>query len=275
MILPILLDKTKLLPIYVVRIGITRNQYKISREDGFNSYQILYCVSGSGIFKVGGKSYKISSGDAFFFRPGVPHEYIPVEKPWKTTWITYSGSSAEGIADYLGLGDTAVFSIPNLTEFDLLTKSLSDVFISDKADKEIRSSCILYKMLIKVGGYIDNLPQNGGMTQNEKFQKISPVIDLMKRKYNEDISLETMADEIGVTANHLCRLFNQVYGVTPLKYLTQLRLNEAKNFLSSSDDMKIKDIAAATGFNGVSYFCTVFKKYEGVTPEVYRRINIF
>lgn len=275
MILPILLDKTKLLPIYVVGIGFKQDQYNIVRKDGFHSYQILYCTAGSGIFIADGKEYKIGVGDAFFFRPNIPHEYRPAKRPWKTKWITYSGNSAEGIADYLGLDDTAVFSLPNLTEFDLLTKSLSDVFKSNKADKEIKSSCILYKMLIKIGGYRNNLPQNGGMTQNEKFQKLNPVIELMKNKYNEDLSLEAMAAEIGVTANHLCRLFNQVYGVTPLKYLTQLRLNEAKNFLSSNSEIKIKDIAEAIGFNDASYFCSVFKKSEGMTAEEFRRINTF
>lgn len=275
MILPILLDKTKLLPIYVVGIGVKKSQYEIVRKDGFHSYQILYCTEGGGIFRAEGKEYKIGVGDAFFFRPGVPHEYYPTKKPWKTKWITYSGASAEGIADYLGLGDTTVFSVSGLTEFDMLTKSLSDIFKSNRADKEIESSCILYKILIKVGSCRNNLPQNGGMTQNEKFQKINPVIELMKGKFNEDLSLERMAAEIGVTSNHLCRLFNQVYGITPLKYLTQLRLNEAKSLLSSNKEIKIKDIANAVGFNDSSYFCAVFKKSEGVTAEEFRRINTF
>ncbi len=275
MVLPILLDKTKLLPIYIVGMGNTWDQREIIRKDGFHTYQIFYCTEGSGIFRAEGKEYKIGVGDAFFFRPNIPHEYRPVKSPWKATWITYEGSSAEQIADYLGLGNTAAFSLRNTKEFDMQTSSLYDMFESDFPDKDIKISCMLYKMLIKIGECHNDLPQSGGMTQNEKYRKLMPVVEMMRERYSEDLSLELMAGKISVTSNHLCRLFNQVYGTTPLKYLTQIRLNIAKEKLCSYDDMKIKDIAEETGFNEASYFCSVFKKSENMTPEEYRRINRF
>lgn len=275
MLLPMLLEKTKLLPLYVTGIGIKPNQNEIIREKGFHEYQILYCTEGSGIFKTEGKEYKICKGDAFFFRPYVPHEYRPVKSPWKTKWITYSGTSAESIADYLGFGKTDVFTVKKLNDLDMLTTSIYEMCESDVSDKEIKISWMLYKIIIKLGACRSNIPQNGGMTQKEKFQKLAPVIELMKNECSADLSLEVMADEIGVTPNHLCRLFNQVYGVTPIKYLTQLRINTAKNFLCSQNEMKIGDIALKTGFHDASYFCSVFKKNEGMTPEEFRRFNTF
>ena len=275
MILPILLSKTKLLPIYVVGIGLKEEQDDIIRNDGFPAYQILYCSEGSGIFSAGGHEYKIEKGDAFFFRPNVPHEYHPLTRPWKTKWIAYDGSSADKIADYLGLGDTAVFSLHDVQDFDVLTNSLSDMFWCDDPDKEIKTSCMMYKIMIKVGECFNNAPQVGGMTQNEKYEKVSPVIELMKTKYSEDLSLDYMAESIGVTSNHLCRLFNQVYDTTPLKYLTHLRLNMAKYYLCSHKNIKVKEIASKVGFHDASYFCAVFKKSEGMTPDEFRKINAF
>ncbi len=275
MVLPILLSKTKLLPIYIVRMNNTKDQGKIFRKEGFHTYQIFYCTEGSGIFRAEGREYKIGAGDAFFFRPDIPHEYFPVKKPWKATWITYEGSSAGQIADYLGLGNTAAFSLKNTKEFETQTSALYDMFESDHPDKDIKISCMLYKMLIKIGECHNNLPQSGGMTQNEKYRKLIPVIDMMREKYSKDLSLELMAKEIAITPNHLCRLFNQVYGTTPLKYLTQIRLNAAKELLCSYDDIKIKKIAEETGFSNPSYFCAVFKKSENMTPEDYRRLNRF
>lgn len=275
MILPILLNKTKLLPIYVVGIGYKEEQDDIIRKDGFPAYQVLYCCEGSGTFCTQNREYKIEKGDAFFFRPNIPHEYYPVKRPWKTKWIAFDGSSADKIADYLGLGDTAVFSVRDVEDFDVMTNTLSDTFWCDDPDKEIKTSCMMYKIMIKVGECINDAPQLGGMTQNEKYEKVSPVIELMKTNYARDLSLDTMAASIGVTSNHLCRLFNQVYDTTPLKYLTHLRLNMAKYYLCSHKDEKIKEIAAKVGFHDASYFCAVFKKAEGMTPDEYRKINAF
>lgn len=275
MILPILLNKTKMLPFYVNGIGLKEQQQDICRPNGLPVYQILYCTEGCGTFTAGGHTYKIKEGDAFFFRPNVPHEYHPVSKEWKTKWISFSGNSVESVTDYIGIGDTAVFSLHSVQDFDVLTNSLSDMFWCDDPDKEIKTSCMMYKIMVKIGECYNNAPQPGGMTQNEKFEKISPVIELMKTHYAEDLSLDGMAESIGVTANHLCRLFNQVYDTTPLKYLTHLRLNMAKYYLCSHRTVKIKEVATNVGFNDASYFCAVFKKAEGMTPDEYRKINAF
>ena len=275
MILPMLFTKTKLLPVYVIRMGVKEDQYDIVRKEGFPGYQILYCTEGSGIFCAEGHEYKIGEGDAFFFRPNVPHEYHPVKKPWKTKWITYAGSAAEGIADYLGLGKTAAFSLEKPCNFDMLVNSMSDMIEGDDPDKEIKISCMLYKIIIKIGEFSSRAPRSGGMNQNEKYKKIAPVVEMIKERFSEDLSLDAMAGCIGVTANHLCRLFNQVYGTTPLKYLTQMRLNMAKNYLCSAEGLKVREVAKSVGFHDASYFCAVFKRLEGMTPDEFRKINMF
>lgn len=275
MILPILLNKTKLLPIYVVGIGTKWKQESVVRPCGFPGYQILYCTEGSGIFKAGGREYKIKKGDAFFFRPDVPHEYWPTEAPWCTKWIVFMGTAAESVMDYLGFGAYEVFSLHDLEDFDMQVHSLSDMFWCDDPEKEIKTSCMMYRIIIKTGECLNSASRNDGLSQNEKYEKLGPVIELMKTRYNEDLSLNVMANTIGVTTNHLCRLFNQVYDTTPLKYLTHLRLNMAKYYLSSPHNLMVKEVAAAVGFHDVSYFCAVFKKAEGMTPDEFRKINAF
>ena len=274
MILPILLNKTKLLPVYVVGLGGDKNQRHIKRPCGFSSYQILYCIGGSGVLKIENKEYKISKGDAFFFKPDIPHEYYPIGDNWQVRWIVFMGSAVEDILLYLGIGNSEVFTIPALKEFDVQVSNISDMFWCDDPNKEIKTSMLMYKLLIKIGEYKNSVTKTSGLSMKERYEKLIPVIEMLKERYADDLSLTDMASAIGVTTNHLCRLFQQVYNTTPLKYLTHYRLNIAKQLLSS-DDMKIKDIAAISGFKDASYFCLVFKKSEGITPEEYRKINIF
>ena len=275
MILPILLNRTKLLPVYVIGVGSHKSQSEIIRRCGFQEYQILYCTNGSGILEIENREYEIKSGDAFFFRPDIPHKYYPAEKPWGTKWIVFDGSAVENIVDYMGFGNSEVFALYRPDDFDILVNTISDMFWCDDPDKEIKTSMLMYRLLIKMNECMNHTAKFGGMTRCEKYEKLNPVIELMQTRYKEDLGLADMAKTIGVTTNHLCRLFHQVYDTTPMKYLNHLRLNLAKQYLSSPKNIRVKDVAAAVGFNDPSYFCAVFKKSEGMTPEDFRRINAF
>lgn len=274
MILPIPSNRTKLLPIYAVSIDSHKSQEEIIRRDGFQEYQILYCTHGKGILQIENKEYEIRSGDAFFFRPDVPHRYFPTEKPWSTKWIVFGGSSVESILEYMGFGKSEVFKLYRPEDFDIRVNAIADMFWCDDPDKEIKTSMLMYKLLIKVNECMNRISKTGGMTRHEKYEKLNPITELMQTHYKEDLGLEKLADTIGITTNHLCRLFRQVYNTTPMKYLNGIRLNLAKQYLSTKQ-MQIKDIAYEVGFNDPSYFCAVFKKTEGITPEEYRRINAF
>ncbi len=275
MILPILLNRTKLLPVYVIGIGGHKSQDPIDRPCGFQGYQLLYCTGGSGVLRIENQEHEIARGDAFFFRPDIPHEYYPEEEPWSVRWVVFAGNAVEDIITYLGFGNSEVFHIRDLENFDIQVSTMSDMYWCEDPDKEIKTSMLMYKLLIKMGECRNNTAKPSGMSKNEKFEKLRPVIEMLKTRYREDIGLREMAAVIGVTSNHLCRLFQQVYDTTPLKYLTHLRLNMAKYYLCSSENFKVREVAAAVGFKDPSYFCAVFKKAEGITPEDFRRINSF
>ncbi|MEG2381722.1 MAG: AraC family ligand binding domain-containing protein, partial [Oscillospiraceae bacterium] len=151
MLLPIVLEKTKLLPIYVIGMGIKEHQTRKYREQGFAGFQLLYCTSGSGVFVIEGKEFIIECGDAFFFRPEVPHEYYPTSDIWKTRWVAFLGSSAANIMDYLDFGNYEVFKLSHFEEFDIQMNALWDMFWCDEPDKEIKTSMLMYKMIIKMG----------------------------------------------------------------------------------------------------------------------------
>ncbi len=271
-----ILKKTHLLPLYVVGIGSPANQRRIVRPEGFQGYQVLYCLYGTGILEIEDKKYTIAPGDAFFFRPDIPHSYYAKSSAWGVRWIVFAGGGVENLMDYFTFGKSEVFHIHNLETFDAQVDIISDLFWSENdSDKEVKVSALLYKLLIQVAEYKNQPPRAERIAKNEHYQKIQPVITMLKTRYPEDLSLQDMASAIGVTTNHLCRLFQSVFSTTPLKYLTNLRLNMAKRYLCSPDNWKVKEIATTIGFKDPSYFCAVFKKAEGITPEEFRRQNAF
>ncbi|MBI6874685.1 helix-turn-helix transcriptional regulator [Clostridium aciditolerans] len=72
-----------------------------------------------------------------------------------------------------------------------------------------------------------------------------------------------------ITPNYLSTIFNEKNGISLKDYINKLRIENAKKYLVETD-MKISDISKIVGYNQLSYFGSIFKKFEGCTPNEYR-----
>ena len=95
----------------------------------------------------------------------------------------------------------------------------------------------------------------------------------MRETYKENISLDDMCDVAEVSKSYLCRIFKRKTGMSPVQYLMNIRVEEAKKLLISTD-MRIKRVTNEVGFNDISYFCAVFREKVGITPDEYRRVQM-
>lgn len=115
------------------------------------------------------------------------------------------------------------------------------------------------------------LSESGGTqdTSSASPAVILTVLQYINANYAKDISLQTMADEIHLNRNYIGQLFKREIGYSYSKYLTELRVQKAKEMLLRSD-LQIADVCDATGFNDYFYFIKVFKKETGCTPSQFR-----
>jgi AraC-like DNA-binding protein len=96
------------------------------------------------------------------------------------------------------------------------------------------------------------------------------VVELMRARLAEAISLEECAAVANLSLSHFARSFTKTTGVSPHRFLVQLRLERTKELLQNTN-LRIGDIAAETGFSDPGYLARVFRKELGVTPAIYRR----
>lgn len=92
--------------------------------------------------------------------------------------------------------------------------------------------------------------------------------EYVENNYDKGISLMSMAMAFNMTESYVSNQFKEKVGVSFVKYVTQLRIEKAKEMLGSG--MKIADIAEKLDMGNAQNFIRVFKKYEGVTPGQYK-----
>lgn len=93
----------------------------------------------------------------------------------------------------------------------------------------------------------------------------------LAREYqNSGVTLNDVSSHVCMSNSHFCTIFSQEMGVTFTEYLTELRMNRAKELLRTTQ-MRSSDIAYAVGYNDPHYFSYLFKKHTGMTPRDFRR----
>lgn len=132
--------------------------------------------------------------------------------------------------------------------------------------KPSRSSEILQK-LTEVADEIE------GRDKEEKAVHSSPVLrakEYIEEYYTEDLTLQKVADEVGISSSYLSTLFTQELDCGFIDYLNKIRIEHACDYLKQHY-FKAYEIAYKVGFRDEKYFSRVFKKQTGMTPSEYRK----
>ncbi|MGG4455843.1 AraC family transcriptional regulator [Brevibacillus porteri] len=87
--------------------------------------------------------------------------------------------------------------------------------------------------------------------------------------YRQAISMKALSNQFRYSSHYLSRVFKRKYGVSPLEYLVQIRVNRAKALLVKAD-VTIREIAESVGYMDMYYFSRLFKKQTGVTPAQFK-----
>lgn len=108
--------------------------------------------------------------------------------------------------------------------------------------------------------------------QGEGASRARQAVRLIEQKYDQDLSVECIAEALGISGVYLIKIFKQDTEKTITEYLTEYRMEMAKKLILEKR-WKIYDLAQRVGYHSAQYFSTVFKKYAGMTPQEYRNQN--
>lgn len=262
-----ILGAQRCLPFYLSGVGIAEPEYHVHREEGLVSHQFLYTKDGKGKLIVEGNEYLLSPGTMFYIAPGIPHEYYPVKDgEWTTCWLVFRGEQLSDIMQSLGFG---VF----LCEADVVNEEIRKLFrqmlsaAKDYLFGDERCSLLVYEYIMAVRKAVLQKRKKGMDVIGGILEK--PLI-YINEHYDQDITLEQLAELGGVTKQHFCRVFREKLKMRPMEYLARKRISVARGLLLSTQ-LSVAEIGKQVGYESITYFGMVFKKYEGISPTDCRK----
>jgi two-component system response regulator YesN len=98
---------------------------------------------------------------------------------------------------------------------------------------------------------------------------IGLVVQFLKKNFRESITLQSLSQEFGLVPNYLSVLFKREVGITPVEYLMEFRIKEAKRIMDEQPHLLLKQVASEVGYSDPLYFSRVFKKLTGQSPSEY------
>jgi YesN/AraC family two-component response regulator len=215
------------------------------------------------------KEYTISENMGFFINPFTPHEYYCIQEKWETHWVTFHGFAVPRLMEQVGLLESGIFF---LQDAHLMEESFFQMLQAANVSGSFngfQSSVYLYQFIIMCRNCISKTNKQ----KNLKLKQLEPLITYLEENYYRNPTLKDMADVLEITPHHLCRVFKEVFKIRPFVYLTKIKLQKAKELMTESENLTIKYIADKVGYNDISYFCSIFKEYEGITPTEFRSIH--
>jgi len=122
----------------------------------------------------------------------------------------------------------------------------------------------LLRYYTSVGGAIEEPLQ--GLTH----QQMRRVMDFVQAHLSQELSLEALAQQIGLSPYHFARLFRQTTGESPHQFVLRQRIERAQRLLKERD-VSLALVAVESGFANQSHLTQAFKQHLGLTPRAYRQ----
>lgn len=151
-----------------------------------------------------------------------------------------------------------VINVMQNEKIGLLFKKLFSTWVSKKEGYYFESISLLYRIFAEI--------QKNISVPRQHIQKITPAIEMIHNEFlTKDFSLSDLAAACNMGESYFQKLFKEIHGIPPKKYIIQLKLNHACDLLRL-ERYTITQIAELCNFSDLYFFSRQFKEYMGITP---------
>lgn len=232
-----------------------------------DAFTMCYLNEGVGLLEMDCSSVKITAQKGFVAFPNGRYTLKNIgEEILNVTWVSFTGYLIE---NYLGRANI-IAARPQLSD--------EDGFIGEQINRLYTVSqtlpnryCKMVSGLYSIFAFLlDHNPTNDSSEVGENAEFfVLKAIDYIDRNYANDISVEEVAEKLGISRKFLNKVFGRVLNIAPKKYIINVRIEKACTALRKSNQ-PIAELAESIGYANQFYFAREFKRLTNMTPTQYR-----
>lgn len=245
--------------------------FDIDKGRVLNEYQLLYITEGEGIFNSAhAKDIPLKAGNLFLLFPDEWHTYHPTGKNgWKSYWIGFKGKNVD---DRVKAGFLSVYKPIYHVGFSADIIRLYEEAYKRAQEESPYSQQILAGIVNHLVGLMYALERSMELSKDHTRVDMINLARLRIRESLEvDLTIQQVAEELGVSYSNFRKLFKEFTGISPALYQQDLRLQRAKELLATTT-LSIKEIAYRLRFDSPDYFSSKFKIKTGKKPSEFRNM---
>jgi len=250
--------------------SITTSSYRwdgLERTDG-PLLLFQYTLSGEGVYESGNRAHRVTAGQAILAEiPGNHRYYYPAasKEPWEFIFLLFRPNL---ILPHWRRFLREAGEVPFLP-IDSAPVRLSRMIVADAgagriADPLIASSCVYQFVTELARVQVTTLRDRENWPEN-----VRRAAEFIELNFSRMISLDQLSEHVSLSKYHLIRRFSASTGMTPVAYLTRIRIEKAMDLLRGTE-LSIETIAERIGYSSGSYFIKAFRNLTGLTPGEFR-----
>jgi AraC-like DNA-binding protein len=268
------LDTNNISPVlirtYVYNLYSEDWKFEKFEERYIENYEFEYIFKSEGNMYLEGTTYPLRPGDICFKKPGELTQGI---KPYSCFMVSFKLTTDQHTTTFQPNYNNQIinaippiYSTKNRQYFEMIFKKILDEYLNGCESSMIKIKSYILDIIYNL---YEEIKQNF-LPSSPYYGVISKSVKYIEENYQNKILLDDIANHVGISPFYFHRIFKQTMQISPNDYLSNIRINNAKQLLIMTSE-SITDIALKCGFESSSYFCFIFKQKMNISPNSYRK----